>query len=65
MDLVVSRLSVMAFRAGRSSLVLDREGLLGIVLLMLLMVSQNWNVFIFIIFLAAVGGTAKGRGSVM
>ena len=43
---------LLALRTGRGCLVLDREGLLGFVLLMmLLMGSLNWTVFVFAVFL--------------
>ena len=52
LDFMVGRQGLLDIRAGRHSLVFDREGLLGAVFLMMLLIrSLNWNVFVFMVFL--------------
>ena len=61
---VVGGLGLWALRAARGSLMLDREGTLqDVPLMMLLMGSLNWTIFIFAAFLKLLGETAAGRGN--
>ena len=60
---VTCRLGLLAFRAGKGRLVLDREGLLhAVTLVMLLMGSMNWKVFA--VFLEPLCGEVLQGGEV-